>query len=1045
MGSATSSITSCVLPNNSGNHSKRRKGSAQSRRRSTFLLKNSMTDTLDLEAIKWVSNITFFINTQNEWLYKLHLFQKYSKYLKLYDTDRTASGGGNKVSSNTSITELLKDRSIKYSDLFKIHALVVDQSYTKNAELVSLLEGKCQNNGYRTCLLIRKSDALSVFAPDTPDMKGKKNSNCNINGVNMTNPRIYPADPANPIHPGQYVNKPNSVSPAADAPHVAVDTANEKAIDFSVFDHVILLNDDDTAFNEAYLKSQNAVNSMPPSESKAAHKSESITNLLTSSQTIQFQIYQFLQNCQREALARYALSLSNDYFLRLKADDLTLLDTNTTLFAELVGQKIPLNTQIVMQLQQQVASTQNDCQSALEQGIKADIMLCGESYNCRIWMADEGIDNDYIVRIRHGDGSHQTTPGSRRSSIHSDANNNRVKVPDDCAASPSDIDTAYRQTRNSSRRRSSLAQLRSKITQKSPVNEIVRRIDEVKERLKNEPANDAEQQTEMLELFDTVTSFLAKVEPELAAKVNPNALNDHQNADLASAMLNKSSSKTSDQVGPSPSDSATRRSSTIRQLQNRSIIKNSRTTHAKQSYTSLVHDPDRLSSIQQSNESETASSPHATIQEAFHSGAAIPVQDPDYPLISADLQITYPITPNISPAAQASIDAELARHATAWEFNCFKVEQLSHNTTLEKLGMELFKRFNVFEILQTDERTALNWLKLIQANYRKTNSYHNSTHAADVMQATATFLMSARCSQLMSGMDKVACLLAAAVHDVDHRGKTNQYLSNSLDPLAVLYNDKAVLENHHAATAFRLTLEVDESFNIFKNMEESEFKNFRAIVIEMVLATEMSQHFGIVNKFINLASQDQTWKENANNLATVTSGNGLNADSSVVCRRSSDFIDPAKTDENHKLLISLARQMIIKVSDISNPVRPIETCVIWTKRICEEYFEQTEDEQNKGLPVVMPSFDRKTCSVPKSQIFFIDYFVRDMVDAWSDFINDDKLMRYLDDNQAFWRRLESRGSKSIQDLLDHQTEEMQKCQYLRKVPDSSTTALSTMM
>lgn len=31
---------------------------------------------------------------------------------------------------------------------------------------------------------------------------------------------------------------------------------------------------------------------------------------------------------------------------------------------------------------------------------------------------------------------------------------------------------------------------------------------------------------------------------------------------------------------------------------------------------------------------------------------------------------------------------------------------------------------------------------------------------------------------------------------------------------------------------------------------------------------------------------------------------------------------------------------------------------------------------------MMPHFDRKTCSLPKSQLTFIDYFLRDMFEAW---------------------------------------------------------------
>lgn len=43
---------------------------------------------------------------------------------------------------------------------------------------------------------------------------------------------------------------------------------------------------------------------------------------------------------------------------------------------------------------------------------------------------------------------------------------------------------------------------------------------------------------------------------------------------------------------------------------------------------------------------------------------------------------------------------------------------------------------------------------------------------------------------------------------------------------------------------------------------------------------------------------------------------------------------------------------------------------------------QTDEEKSKGLPVVMPAFDRATCSIPKSQIGFIDYFSNDMFEAW---------------------------------------------------------------
>ena len=45
------------------------------------------------------------------------------------------------------------------------------------------------------------------------------------------------------------------------------------------------------------------------------------------------------------------------------------------------------------------------------------------------------------------------------------------------------------------------------------------------------------------------------------------------------------------------------------------------------------------------------------------------------------------------------------------------------------------------------------------------------SHAADVLQATAYFLAQPRIKALMDPLDIASCLIAAAVHDVDHPGK----------------------------------------------------------------------------------------------------------------------------------------------------------------------------------------------------------------------------------------------------------------------------------
>ena len=43
---------------------------------------------------------------------------------------------------------------------------------------------------------------------------------------------------------------------------------------------------------------------------------------------------------------------------------------------------------------------------------------------------------------------------------------------------------------------------------------------------------------------------------------------------------------------------------------------------------------------------------------------------------------------------------------------------------------------------------------------------------------------------------------------------------------------------------------------------------------------------------------------------------------------------------------------------------------------------QTDEERARKLPVVMPAFDRETCSIPHSQLKFIEVFLLNMFEHW---------------------------------------------------------------
>lgn len=127
--------------------------------------------------------------------------------------------------------------------------------------------------------------------------------------------------------------------------------------------------------------------------------------------------------------------------------------------------------------------------------------------------------------------------------------------------------------------------------------------------------------------------------------------------------------------------------------------------------------------------------------------------------------------------------------------------------------MTIMTRFEVPRTLNCDEATLQNWLTVIEANYHSSNTYHNSTHAADVLQSTAYFLQRNRIKALLDPLDSTACLIAAAIHDVDHPGKTRYTfhhveIRNCFSPFILILT--LVGQNSHVNTKIQHSSRLDE-------------------------------------------------------------------------------------------------------------------------------------------------------------------------------------------------------------------------------------------
>jgi len=176
----------------------------------------------------------------------------------------------------------------------------------------------------------------------------------------------------------------------------------------------------------------------------------------------------------------------------------------------------------------------------------------------------------------------------------------------------------------------------------------------------------------------------------------------------------------------------------------------------------------------------------------------------------------------------------------------------------------------------------------------------------NIIQVVTSF----RClKDQMEQKDVLSLFLAAAVHDYDHPGYTNNFLIQTRHSLAILYNDRSVLENHHVAAAWKLLIS-DPKLNFLANLDPTLSSSIRDNTIELVLSTDMAQHNCYLTR----------WKD--------------------LFANKGDTID-LKDKQNKQLML----KMIIKFSDISNPSKKYQNHVKWSERVTKEFYRQGDEEK----------------------------------------------------------------------------------------------------
>ncbi|XP_067171342.1 3',5'-cyclic-AMP phosphodiesterase 4D isoform X3 [Apteryx mantelli] len=193
---------------------------------------------------------------------------------------------------------------------------------------------------------------------------------------------------------------------------------------------------------------------------------------------------------------------------------------------------------------------------------------------------------------------------------------------------------------------------------------------------------------------------------------------------------------------------------------------------------------------------------------------------------------------------QEDVLAKELEDVNKWGLQVFRVAELSGNRPLTVIMHTIFQERDLLKTFKIPVDTLITYLMTLEDHYHADVAYHNNIHAADVVQSTHVLLSTPALEAVFTDLEILAAIFASAIHDVDHPGVSNQFLINTNSELALMYNDSSVLENHHLAVGFKLLQE--ENCDIFQNLTKKQRQSLRKMVIDIVLATDMSKHMNLL-------------------------------------------------------------------------------------------------------------------------------------------------------------------------------------------------------
>merc|ERR1712130_254604 len=210
---------------------------------------------------------------------------------------------------------------------------------------------------------------------------------------------------------------------------------------------------------------------------------------------------------------------------------------------------------------------------------------------------------------------------------------------------------------------------------------------------------------------------------------------------------------------------------------------------------------------------------------------------------------------------------------------------------------------------------------------------------------------------------------------------------NTESELAIRYNDNSVLENMHISLAWNLLK--NNNSNILCNMTKTQKKRFRKVLIESVLATDMSQHSLHSETLEKLVEK----YENVEKLEEITEREKF----------SNQFLPIA-----------------LHTADLGNLCKEIKYYNEWVDRLMNEFFNQGDKERELNISPISFLCDRFKVNIHSGQVGFINFVIRPWFTKFGRLLSEDShnklFLNLLNENLKYMQE-RAKQTKDAQDEI----------------------------